>query len=59
MQALALASIAASAILRSYSATAQLYYPEIIDSGVLKGQMLLQVFEGFIFSQVNCVLVEN
>lgn len=54
MQALALTSIAACAILRSYAATAQLYYPEIGDSCVIKGQMLLQVFEGFIFSQVNC-----
>lgn len=53
MQALALTSIAACAILRSYAATARLYYPEIEDDGVKKGQMLLQVFEGFIFSEVN------
>uniref|UniRef100_A0A8R1XWW5 Cnd3 domain-containing protein n=1 Tax=Onchocerca volvulus TaxID=6282 RepID=A0A8R1XWW5_ONCVO len=51
VKALALTSIAACAILRSYAVTAQLYYPEIVESGVLKGQMLLQVFEGFIFNQ--------
>ncbi|VDP11776.1 unnamed protein product [Onchocerca flexuosa] len=51
VKALALTSIAACAILRSYAVTAQLYYPEIVGSGVQKGQMLLQVFEGFIFNQ--------
>ncbi|KAL3985069.1 hypothetical protein ACH3XW_37105 [Acanthocheilonema viteae] len=51
VKALALTSIAACAILRSYAATAKLYYPEILDSGVKKGQMLLQVFEGFIFNE--------
>uniref|UniRef100_A0AAF5PUN3 Nuclear condensin complex subunit 3 C-terminal domain-containing protein n=1 Tax=Wuchereria bancrofti TaxID=6293 RepID=A0AAF5PUN3_WUCBA len=51
VKALALTSIAACAILRSYATTAQLYYPEIVDNCVVKGQMLLQVFEGFIFSE--------
>lgn len=51
VKALALTSIAACAILRSYTTTAQLYYPEIVDNCIVKGQMLLQVFEGFIFSE--------
>ncbi|EFO25620.1 hypothetical protein LOAG_02867 [Loa loa] len=51
VKALALTSLAACAILKSYATTAQLYYPEITESGIVKGQMLLQVFEGFIFNQ--------
>ncbi|CAG9536349.1 unnamed protein product [Cercopithifilaria johnstoni] len=51
VKAVALTSIAACAILRSYATTAKLYYPEIVDSSVKKGQMLLQVFEGFIFNE--------
>ncbi|VDO23380.1 unnamed protein product [Brugia timori] len=42
VKALALTSIAACAILRSYTTTAQLYYPEIVDNCIVKGQMLLQ-----------------
>ncbi|KAM3717404.1 Condensin complex subunit [Dirofilaria immitis] len=51
VKVLALTSIAACAILRSYETAAQLYYPEIVECGVLKGQMFLQVFEEFIFDQ--------
>uniref|UniRef100_A0A0R3RVC8 Cnd3 domain-containing protein n=1 Tax=Elaeophora elaphi TaxID=1147741 RepID=A0A0R3RVC8_9BILA len=51
VKAVALTSIAACAILRSYTTTAKLYFSEIVDSDVTKGQMLLQVFEGFIFDE--------
>uniref|UniRef100_A0A915PUR9 Nuclear condensin complex subunit 3 C-terminal domain-containing protein n=1 Tax=Setaria digitata TaxID=48799 RepID=A0A915PUR9_9BILA len=62
IQAIALMSIAACAIRRSYAKTAQLYYPEVVGCGVVKGKMLLQVFEGFIFSQdaeLSFTAVEN
>lgn len=47
-------AIAARAIARGYSGTAHLFYPEVTEENEsTKGRMLLEVFEGFVFSEVN------